>query len=113
MMIVSTGINYVTESFAFVGRALSFGYNALCDILDAVGLPWEVYFLLILGFFIMYLVVGSVRDYWLASADSALNDGVQYQRRQQRKEAFNHRTQIMNENFKAINARINELNRRK
>lgn len=80
-MIVGLGINRVTEVFSFVGRAVSFGYNALCDVLDAVGLPYEIYFLLIIGFFVTYFVVGSVRDYWLGSADSVLSASAQAKRR--------------------------------
>lgn len=81
-MIVATGVNYVTESFSLIGRALQFGYDSLCDILDSIGLSAEVYFLMILGFFIVYFVVGSVRDYWLGSADSALSDVNQHNRRE-------------------------------
>lgn len=80
-MICGTGVNYVTESFTYVGRALQFGYDSLCDILDSIGLSAEVYFLLILGFFIVYFVVASVRDYWLGSADSVLSSSAQAQRR--------------------------------
>lgn len=123
-MIVATGLNRITEVFAFVGRALSFGYNALCDILDAVGLPYEVYFMIIIGFFVVYFVVGSVRDYWLGSADSALSDVARYNRRasaaqasqerfernlaerQKNREAFEARTEFYRERNKEIFASL-------
>lgn len=98
-MISATGINRVTEVFAFVGRALSFGYNALCDVLDAVGLPYEIYFMIVIGFFVVYFVVGSVRDYWLGSADSVLSASAQANRRiasvNARKEAIERHAKYM------------------
>lgn len=80
-MIVGVGVNYVTETFSFVARSLQWGYDALCDVLDSVGLSAEVYFLLILGFFIVYFVIATVRDFWLGSADSALSDVARHNRR--------------------------------
>lgn len=75
-------MNYVTQTFDFVKRGFAFGYNALCDILDAVGLPHQTFFLLLVAFAIVTFLVSSVMSTFRGSADSAMRLHGQYQAKQ-------------------------------
>lgn len=111
-MIIATGINYVTEVFSFVGRSLSAAFSWFQDLLNAIGLPWEVYSLILIGFAVTYFLVSSLFGSLRGSADSVLSEGVQAQRRIDRRAAFEHRTQTMKEVNQGFSAQISELNRR-
>lgn len=82
MIILGTGVNYVTQTFTFVKRSVDFGFQSLQDILVAIGLPWQVYMLIIVGFSVVYILVGFVFDSFRGSADSILSDYAAMNRRQ-------------------------------
>ena len=82
MMVFATGINYVTETFAYIGQAVAAGFGWLQDLLLAIGLPWEVYSVFLIGMAVSYMLIAGVVDNFRGSADSILSDHASYQRRQ-------------------------------
>lgn len=81
MIVIGVGVNYVTEVFSFVGRSLSSGFDWYCTILDKIGLPWEVFSLILIGFTVSFFLVSGVVGSYRDSADSVFSDSVQAQRR--------------------------------
>lgn len=81
-------MNYVTESFDYVKRSFALGYKMLTDLLDAVGIGYETYFLIIIGFAVVALVLSTVMGVFRGSADSSVELAKKYYAKQQAKKAL-------------------------
>lgn len=82
MKILALGMNYVTETFLMVARALSEAFDWFQDLLEAIGLPWEIYLLVIIGFAVVGFVVTASFGQFRTSADSAITSTYTYARRE-------------------------------
>lgn len=78
MMIFGIGANYVSSVFSFVGRALSAGFDWYKEILYAIGLRWEIFSLVIVGFAVVGFLVSSVFSTFRSSADTAVRSTTTY-----------------------------------
>lgn len=75
-MIIGLGVNYVTEVFSMVATALAEAFDWYKDILSAVGLPWQVFSLVIVGFACTTFLVSSLLGQFRSKADSAVSMSV-------------------------------------
>lgn len=85
MNIIALGANYITEIFTLVARALSAGFGWFQDLLDAFGLPWEIYSLVLIGFAVTGYIVSSVFSQFRDSADDAVRSTYIYSVREFKK----------------------------
>lgn len=118
-MIRAETIDYVGQVFGYVKTALASAFGWFTDILEAVGLPWRVFSLILIGFAVAYLLVSGIISSYRDSADSVFSDSVQASRRIQARtsrerylQAYSVRTKQLSDHNKDLLRKVSVIERR-